>query len=245
VWNAADNASAAVAIYKQQGLTAWQTYTNGAYKGFLSGGTTPDTNVPGAGATATDTSAQAAPSNCIVLVPNPVSGVPIIGSLITSKGICLFTKTEARALIGGVILAAGASATLVGLAILVVSGFSHTKAGQAAGRAVGGAAEITGAGLALAGMPEVGAPIAAAGGAVRSHSRARSTQAGGYARRSRTRARQNTAEDSELQARGATDISTARKPPGTLTKNRPGRVTESRPGPRARQRPPTRAEAGF
>lgn len=49
VFNLDDNAAAAVAIEKAQGLGAWTTYTSGAYKKFLQSGVTP----AAAGATTT------------------------------------------------------------------------------------------------------------------------------------------------------------------------------------------------
>ena len=215
IFSPADNAKAAVGVYKAQGLDAWQTYTNGAYKAFVSGGTTPDTNVAGSPAT----TAAASASGCVI-------SVPLVGT-------CLFTKTEARALIGGLILAAGGVTCFIGLSVLVVSAFSHTAAGRAAGKAVGGAAEAGGAAAALAGFPEIGAPIAAAGSAVRSHSKSAPTKAGKVASGARTRSRQNASEDAELQARGASDIAAARKPPGTLRKSdKPGVKTGSIPAGR-------------
>jgi hypothetical protein len=101
-------------------------------------------------------------SPCLVLIPNPVKNIPLIGDLISGAGVCLFTKTEARALIGGLMLAAGAGLGIVGISVLVVSAFSHTKAGQAAGKVAGTAGEVAGAGLVLAGMPEAGAAVHAA-----------------------------------------------------------------------------------
>jgi hypothetical protein len=53
VFNPLANAKAAVAIEKAQGLSAWSTYTNGAYKKFYKGGVPPSTlqqdNPPGGG----------------------------------------------------------------------------------------------------------------------------------------------------------------------------------------------------
>lgn len=250
IFNPADNAKAAVGVYKAQGLDAWQTYTSGAYKGFVAGGTTPDTNVPGGSTAQTTSSSQGNPSTCVVLVPNPVSGIPLIGDLISSAGICLFTKTEARALIGGLILAAGAGATIVGLSILMVSALGHTKAGQAAGKVAEGA----GAGLALVpGMELAGGAIAAAGHAAKGKGGSSKVT-----RQVKTRRQQNSAEDADLQARGASNIKTAQKPPGTLRKSaKPGVKTGSvsADGESSRQRskryatgtgrPATRAEAGF
>ena len=43
------NAREAVAKYNSQGLSAWGTYTSGAYKAFLHGGVPPNLNIGGAG----------------------------------------------------------------------------------------------------------------------------------------------------------------------------------------------------
>jgi hypothetical protein len=123
------------------------------------------------------------PSPCILLIPNPVKGIPLIGDLISSAGICLFTKTEARALIGGLALAAGSVTTLIGTSILIVSAIGHTKAGQAAAQAGGGLAEGVGAGLALVPGAEVAGAAIAAGG---SHIKRRQGAAGKTAQRIKT-----------------------------------------------------------
>lgn len=195
-----------------------------------------------------------------------VQGTSWFSDLFSSGGgnvgqFCLFTRTEARALIGGMILTAGSGIMLVGLAVLVASGFAKSGAGKAAGRAVGGAAELAGGAAAVLGAPEIGAPIAAAGAGVRKASKGGgAAAAGSYAKRARTRSRQNAAEDDQLQQRGASNIATARKPAGTLKPNRPGRVVSTRrpagrqgdqgrrvAGTRARATRPaaTAAETGF
>jgi hypothetical protein len=92
--------------------------------------------------------------------------------------VCLFSKTEARALIGALLLAAGAGTGFVGLAVLTVSAFSKTKAGQTAGRAVGSAAEGAGAAAAVLGAPEAGAVLSKAGSHVRSHAGGKKSQTG-------------------------------------------------------------------
>jgi hypothetical protein len=255
VFNPADNAKAAVNVYGAQGLRAWSTYTSGAYKQFMNAGTTPDTNVPGTAATTSAPTSTANPSSCVILVPNPVSGVPIIGDLVSANGICLFTTTEARALIGGLILSAGGVTCAVGIAILVVSGFARTGAGKAAGRAVGGVAEAAGGAAALAGFPEAGAAAAAAGSAVRKHSQSGPTPAGRYATRKGKAAK---AETAELNAKGASDISTANRAKQASPRPRPpvspGRKSGSVAGPgrkvagtraRSASKPATQAEAGF
>jgi hypothetical protein len=94
VFAAANNAAAAVAIYKAQGLDAWETFTNGAYKAFMSNSTSPDySGLPGA----------ANPSGSTTSTPNStddclwgnIPGVPALWS-----GTCIITYGNMRALIG-------------------------------------------------------------------------------------------------------------------------------------------------
>lgn len=257
VFSPSANASAAVAIWKAQGLDAWQTYTSGAYKAFVSGSTTPDTNVPssdgGASAptTATLTAADTNLGNtCLVGIPNALSNVPVIGGLFSQDLVCFFRKTEARALIGGLMIAAGGVTVVVSLGIVIVGVLGHTGAGKA----VGTAAEGAGAALAFVpGAELAGAAIAAGGSAVKHRKGAGAKVAQGR----KTRRQQNSSEDQELQARGASDIRTARRPQPRPSK--PGRVTGSMPGPgrneTSRQRsrryasangsPASQEEAGF
>jgi Phage tail lysozyme len=97
------------------------------------------------------------------------SGIDL--KITTLGSFCLFTKTEARAIIGACLMGTGGGIMFVGLAVLTVSAFSHTKVGQAAGKAVGTAGEVAGAGLVIAGMPEAGAAVHAASRGPRSAAR--------------------------------------------------------------------------
>jgi Lysozyme like domain len=180
------NAKEAVAKYKAQGLGAWQTYTNGAYRQFLNSSTTPDTNVPGSSA-ATGGKAQPCAATCLACVnlPSLNLGVTSVGA----EPFCLFTKTEARAFIGAVMTTWGGVIMLIGLAVLTVSALGKTGAGGTAAKAGGTAAEGAGAALALAGFPEVGAPVAAIGSGLKKGQ----GRAGKYASGKRASARQATA----------------------------------------------------
>src|ERR1700722_2463261 len=118
---AAGNATEAVAKYKDAGnaFSPWGTYDSGAYKTFLNGSTTPDTSVPGSGAGgaagATLTSAQANP-DCLWQFSGVGGGIPVIGSALSSHSpFCILSKSEARAIIGGLLLAGSGVAALVGL----------------------------------------------------------------------------------------------------------------------------------
>lgn len=123
----ASNAAAAVAIYKAQGLGAWATYTSGAYKQFMQGSTTPDTNVPSSsgipgapGYNSTTTTGLIGAAGCLI-------NLSLIG--------CILTKSEARAIIGGLLLAAGGLIFAAGLAV-VVAGSIEGPAGRAASQAL-------------------------------------------------------------------------------------------------------------
>lgn len=185
----ATNARMAVAKYKSQGLHAWVTYTNGAYRAYLSSKTTPSTKVPGgkghagkgagagsAGAAATGggggpaTSVPGSPSAVAALaaasgqadclIPNPLGSVPLVGSFLGPS--CLFTKSNARAFIGAWLMTASGIVALAGVAVLAVA------AGMKAAGPAGAAAEKVGGVLMLVpGAEGAGAGIMAAGSAAK------------------------------------------------------------------------------
>jgi Lysozyme like domain len=131
------NAAVAVAVSKSgSNWSTWATYASGAYKQFVSNGTTPDSNVPastGTTATGSTTAAlsSASASACLVQFPSVNLVVTSVG------GGCLVTKSEARAVIGGVLLAAGGIMGLVSVLIIAASAFEHTGAGSALTKAAG------------------------------------------------------------------------------------------------------------
>lgn len=118
------NAQEAVAKLKSQGLTAWGTYTSGAYKRFYQGGVAPAIG-PLAGTTSgsagTDTTVQQASfgnstvGGTCLLGFNGVN-VPILGNV---GGFCVFSKTEGRALIGGLLVGIGGLGMLVSALVLL------------------------------------------------------------------------------------------------------------------------------
>lgn len=127
------NAQAAVAKYKASGWQPWGTYTSGAYKVFLSNSVSPDPNVPKGGGGPVVTTA-AGGSAC-------VTG--------TVFGFCVLSKSEARAVIGGLMMTAGALVVLPGVIILVAAGFRASGAGQAVQGAARTAGKIPGYGRVL------------------------------------------------------------------------------------------------
>jgi hypothetical protein len=127
------NARMAVAKWQQQGLGAWVTYTDGAYKPYLQNSTTPDTNVPGSPtATPTQTAIQLTATetaSCAFGFSHNFSlPIPLIGSLLPSVpiDICFIHKSEVRAIYGGALIGAGAIVMIVGVAFLGV--FAMPKA---------------------------------------------------------------------------------------------------------------------
>jgi hypothetical protein len=140
--------NAAAAVTGSKGGTdwsAWETYVNGAYIRFLSNGTAPSsTGVPASTGTASTASAvTVVPGTCVIPYPTLNLVVTTVG------GGCILTKSEARAVIGGLLLAAGALIILPGLIILVASGFKASGAAGAIASAAGPLAKMPGYGRVL------------------------------------------------------------------------------------------------
>jgi hypothetical protein len=111
----------------------------------------------GGGTTATATLTAASSPGCLLGIPSVDLKVTSIG------GGCIVSKSEGRAVIGAMVMASGAVILGVGALVLVAIGLKHAGAGKAAGRAL----EVGGAAAAVAGVPEAGVPLAAAGARVR------------------------------------------------------------------------------
>ena len=108
--------------------SAWETYVSGAYRAYMNGSTTPDTNVPGGGGSggtsATLTSTD--PATCMISMPSVNLHVTSVG------GGCLLSKTNARALLGGLIVTGGIIIGGLGVLILAAQGFGRSNAAQKA-----------------------------------------------------------------------------------------------------------------
>jgi len=134
------NAQMAVAKYKaaNNSFTPWQTYTSGAYLANVSNSTPPSsTGVPTGTATATTTAATTAATSSTA-IPGCLIAPPSVSGLgITIGGGCWFSKSEARALIGGLCLTAAGLIAIPGFIILVAAGFAASGAGAAAASAAG------------------------------------------------------------------------------------------------------------
>lgn len=131
--------NAAVAVQGSNDGTdwsAWETFVTGAYKRFMNAGTTPDMSVPGGGqaaATAADQAAAAAGPDCAWSIGGQHIGL-LFGHGPSLPSACLIRKTEVRALMGGLILAAGALVMMPGLIIVMAYGFKATGGVQAAAK---------------------------------------------------------------------------------------------------------------
>ncbi len=182
------NASEAVLKWKAQGLNAWVTFTSGAYKQFLRGNVPPTLNGTGpvgsggfgggAGGVGAGITSNTVSPACLIPLP-AFSGIHIPGTATNVgqfTGGCAFSKSEARAVAGSLLLVAGSGILMVGALVLIAYGLKATGAGARAGKAAGGALEAGGAVLSVAGMPEAGVPLAAAGGAVRKQGASRAAQ---------------------------------------------------------------------
>lgn len=121
----ATNAKMAVAKWRSnpQGsdnFSPWVTYTDGAYKAFLQGKTTPDPNVPGSPTAVTSATLMAAGAGKDCLVQNPVLGalgsLPLVGGLVPQA--CLLTKSSVRGWIGAGLMVGGVVIGVAGLGMM-------------------------------------------------------------------------------------------------------------------------------
>lgn len=112
-WNDPNvNAQLAVGKMKSQGLRAWGTYTSGAYKRFMSSGTTPDLTG----------------SSPIPTPATPVSNGDANCAWHFSYGLgstCLISKVQLRTLFGVVVVTTGLAVGLVGVVVLVAYGLKR------------------------------------------------------------------------------------------------------------------------
>jgi lysozyme-like protein len=145
----AGNAQLAIQKLDSQGLSAWGTYTSGAYKAFVSGKTTADLTAitgPSSADAAALTAAATAQATCAWYlgtggIDPSILGYHPVGNV--SFGFCVVSRSQARALIGAGLLFGG---VLLGLAfglgaVLAASGIGGSLAGAAAGAS--GAAAAT------------------------------------------------------------------------------------------------------
>ena len=179
-----------------------------ALSGYVSSGKWPDTSTSSASGS---TSNSGNSSDCLW------GQIP---GFLGWGGFCVFTYGAARAVIAAGLIVAGGGLGLVGL-LMIAQASGMLAAAERAGGTVG---ELAGAGATLLGQPEIGGPVSAMSGRLHEHG----SQSSAQRRQARARRRrENQAEDAELRAKGAGDISTARKPAGSLGQPAPGRVVAS------------------
>ena len=122
------NTNAAVAVKGSSNgrdWSAWETYVTGAYKPFMSGSVPPDPNVPAAASTTAKTTGADNPASCLIGGGEP--GVFGVGA----ANFCLLDKSQARALVGGLLVTAGFLIALPGLVLLGASAFRKVAPGAA------------------------------------------------------------------------------------------------------------------
>lgn len=127
-YDPAENAKLAIGKLNSQGLGAWGTYTSGAYKQFMQNSTTPDNSWQGlwpGGATqggqgiAGIGGSSAGSDTCLMKIDYGIGST------------CLMSKTNARALIGGLLILGSMVLFTAGGIVLVTAGFR--KAAPAVG----------------------------------------------------------------------------------------------------------------
>jgi hypothetical protein len=141
------NAREAVLKFQTQGLTAWSTYTSGAYKAFLRQGVAPVGG--GGGSSSGGAGGTSASGTCLVGIANvdAFKDIPLVGSLFPTAAVCFVSKSEARAWLGGTLMAAGGLVLALGVLVLAGYGLGHKKSQQA-----------------VQAVPVVGGPISRTGG---------------------------------------------------------------------------------
>jgi hypothetical protein len=145
-----DTTQAAAIVMRSYEMPADQSTANAVHRAQLGeqaiGGAAPA--APGS----IDTVPASADSidGCLVGIPLPGAGT-----------VCLLSRRNGQIVLGGLLLTAGASVGIVGLLLLAAYGFKSSGAARATGQAL----QAAGAGVALV-APEIGVPMAAAGGRV-------------------------------------------------------------------------------
>ena len=127
LFDPAVNAKEATLKYSSQGLGAWVTYTTGAYKSYLSGSTTPDTNVPSGGSPSSG-SGSTGDAGCLL----QIGGGSVLG-ISNPLNVCLISRKGAREIVGGLCLTAAGIIGLAAAVILAASAFQHPAATAAVG----------------------------------------------------------------------------------------------------------------
>ena len=117
------NARQAVAKWRAAGgFSPWGTYTHGAYKAFLSSKTSPNMNVPSPSSSSSSSSQNV---TLTAAATNPNACAWTFGGLPTSWGnigsFCVISNSQARALMGAILLAAGIGTMLGGVSLVAAA----------------------------------------------------------------------------------------------------------------------------
>jgi Lysozyme like domain len=123
------NAQLALQKLQSSGLGAWGTYDTGAYKAYLSESTTPASTIPATGGTAGQAAVQltaaeqaeslTAAGACAIGFDQHIG--LFFGHFGPTISFCLLGKTQVRAIMGGVYIAAGALTGLVAAVVLIAA----------------------------------------------------------------------------------------------------------------------------
>jgi Lysozyme like domain len=145
--NPAVNARLALGKLQGSGLSAWGTYDSGAYRAYLNGATTPDgAGISGGSAVdAAYLASAASGGDCIWRIgeggipgSSIIHDIPGVGGSgnVASFSLCLLTRGQARAVLGGLMFLSGTGIMLLGVTLLVAIPALAGVAGGA-GRIVG------------------------------------------------------------------------------------------------------------
>lgn len=116
------NAKEAVSIYKSQGLSAWTTYTSGAYKRYLKNNVAPiGANAPNATPTSIG---QGGSSDCCAIGFGGVN-IPLAGN---TGGFCLLSKTQVNSIFGTLLVGVGVLVGMTGVGWVLVYGVRKSGA---------------------------------------------------------------------------------------------------------------------
>jgi hypothetical protein len=124
------NAAAAVKASRNGAdWSSWETFVNGAYKAFLSPGTTPASNIPAPSATAAQAGAAAAGATTCLIGFNTPSVLGLGGSTV-----CILSRAQMRNIVGSVLIVSGGLLVLAGAVLVVGVGLGQSRVTAAAGR---------------------------------------------------------------------------------------------------------------
>jgi hypothetical protein len=114
--NPLNNAKAAVTVYNQQGLSAWTTYSSGAYQQYMQSNVAPVTPTGTTATSATDASDSS--SSCCAIG---------FGGILGEGSFCILSESQVNSIVGGFIISAGIFVGFVGVAWILVFAVGKSK----------------------------------------------------------------------------------------------------------------------